>query len=1077
MIRLLLTFCLTATLVCAQTSAPQSAREAWVAGYEVMRAGEVAQNEGRLDEAISQYRGALNVFDAVQKNYPKWNAEMVAYRIRYCMEQIETLAEQQDLKRVPNRRSTQDQLRAHERQLQQAGATMQTLRDEISNLSKALDQARREAARAAEETRRAGELAAENETLRDRNSLLQDRIIEMAAIVEQREQDHGVDALRLEAAQAREALALAKEQQAASIGKLEAQLSELARKNRHLSIELESARKVDQQRTAATTEAAAGMEQLRLALADERAARRRATATSKVDQRTITSLRKHVDVLKAMIDDTTARLDEQTAILSKLKGNERMVAQHKLDLDARQQEIELLKAHSKRLEADMAAQQTEISELEDLLTALRDPDEESPEATILRKKVQDVYAKLQAETQLRTAAEFAKTQALLTIRDLETRVAGLEASLAANAPGEEISIEGEVVPAPASPGTLRVEQQELDHEAASLRTQIAELIGTIGTLPDAEKKRRLPLLRDQLNKLNARLGDLRERQAALDRKAQQNIRFAVGQVQDAQIAELAAQRADNKKMAVQLTQLEALLKNRDEDLEQAAKDAATLRRRLAEAKVETVRLQKIIDADAAPQLPDSVGLAGELKTVRRAYAGAREREALQQQRIDTLVASLAEQEAGYNALKAELTKQHQNVAEDIEAMRKDAAEAERLRQELADRDKQLDTVTRTNAKLRTVADELERRFESRMTELNKDRADFEQNRQRLEHLEAQNEELQAKYQAQVALSRAITEELQKQRAFLGTGSTPASAPLPADLQGYRELVQRLRQEQTTRAAELERLKNKTIQITAERDARSKELTDFRTELASSQDRADYRVTLLQKQIASLLEEVDVERSRGDELAKRLNQAGAIIPVPEPQEQELDQQARVQALLTDGASAQSQGKTEAARFHYQQALELDPANPTALRRQGQILVSVGDFANAADYLKQAFSQTPDDFDTLLLLGYALRQSNQLTLALSALTRAVALFPDRPDGHRGLAACYQALGWSPQAVDAQKQAFSLDTSDAQTAFQLAVYYTELTVPQMDDARRWYQTARELGAPEDPDLERILQARVAP
>ncbi len=64
--------------------------------------------------------------------------------------------------------------------------------------------------------------------------------------------------------------------------------------------------------------------------------------------------------------------------------------------------------------------------------------------------------------------------------------------------------------------------------------------------------------------------------------------------------------------------------------------------------------------------------------------------------------------------------------------------------------------------------------------------------------------------------------------------------------------------------------------------------------------------------------------------------------------------------------------EPAITHYQNALALDPLNPTAHRRLGQIALARGEYAQARQHLEHAYVRAPAQFATRVLLGelYAL-----------------------------------------------------------------------------------------------------------
>ena len=1057
-------------------SSHSEAREQWSAGYEFMQSALLARDQGDGDQALALLRKAQGAFDEVQTRHPKWNEAMIEYRLRFCAEQIEALKAQKRAPR-PADSSTAELLAKRNRELTASAQTIRAMKKEVTRLSKSLDQARRESARTAQEAQRYTELAAENDRLRERNTELKSRASELAVQSDQQTDKQGLDSLRLELSSAREQLTIAREKHKTESAKSQAQLADLSRKNRHLSIDLEAAKEAMTRRTETTVGATELIEQMQLKLDDTQAARRRAESTVKVDQQRITTLQRHVDVLQAIVDESGARMEEQLATAAGVRDQTQKIQAMALTLKGRDREIALLNATNLRLAADLAARLKEVQEMGEHLTALRDPKETSPEAAVLRLKLQDLYADLQRETQLRKAAEFAKSRVMIEIGRLEKAIAQLETSVAASRPGEEISIDGSVVPLPPAAIELRTQQAELDRQAAELRAQIADLMADIGALSPAEKAKRLPALRAELTQLTEAMDALSQRQETLNVHARQNVSAVVERVQGEQSKALAVARAQITERDVRVRELQKLLRGREADLVAAAKSAETLRQRLAQTTAQNVRLRGELGKNAAQALSGITPTAperDELQSLRQAYQAARDRELAHQSTIDGLLADLAEQERLQLELKQKLSTQHSAVTSQMAGLRKDAVETTQLRAELNQRNQDIDQLQRANAELRSVSDQLERRFAARVAELHKEESDLFANRDRLKTLTGENAALRQKYETQVALTRAISAQLAKQSGpRAGVASAAAASDEPADLPGYRQLVSTLKRNLAQAQSELQTAQAATLNRGEAADSLARELAELRGELTKTESKSDYRQTLLQKQIAKLLSELDAERSRNEDLSAQASVVTATAPKATESAADLDRAAHVQAQLNQAAAAEAQGKTEAAKWHYQSILEEAPDNLQALRRLGHLLVEFGDLENGQAYLSRAYYLNPDAEETLLPLGYALAKLGKSQMAVSMLSRAAALFPDNPDTHRALGVACRQLGWSQTAAVSLERSFELDGNSSDTAFNLAVLYTTLEKPRFDKARFWYQAARRLGAEPDPALERVLAA----
>lgn len=84
-------------------------------------------------------------------------------------------------------------------------------------------------------------------------------------------------------------------------------------------------------------------------------------------------------------------------------------------------------------------------------------------------------------------------------------------------------------------------------------------------------------------------------------------------------------------------------------------------------------------------------------------------------------------------------------------------------------------------------------------------------------------------------------------------------------------------------------------------------------------------------------------------------------------------------------------------HYQTALALDPTNVTALRRLGQIEISLGNYDTAQQHLEAAYQVAPDQRPTRQMLGemYAINGNTQEAVDL---WRSLLLGPGQLDARQ-------------------------------------------------------------------------------
>ena len=73
----------------AEETPEETARHAWMEGYEAMTQADRAAKDNSPLAALQGYEAALKVFKQVQRDYPKWNSALINYRIGYCQKKIE----------------------------------------------------------------------------------------------------------------------------------------------------------------------------------------------------------------------------------------------------------------------------------------------------------------------------------------------------------------------------------------------------------------------------------------------------------------------------------------------------------------------------------------------------------------------------------------------------------------------------------------------------------------------------------------------------------------------------------------------------------------------------------------------------------------------------------------------------------------------------------------------------------------------------------------------------------------------------------------------------------------------------
>jgi Flp pilus assembly protein TadD len=203
------------------------------------------------------------------------------------------------------------------------------------------------------------------------------------------------------------------------------------------------------------------------------------------------------------------------------------------------------------------------------------------------------------------------------------------------------------------------------------------------------------------------------------------------------------------------------------------------------------------------------------------------------------------------------------------------------------------------------------------------------------------------------------------------------------------------------------------------------------------------------------------------LGGRSEQANA--PVMEPD---------VRQAFEKGLAKFQAGQFQDAKEAFARVTELLPNYSLGWVNLGSTEYRLDQLDDAEKHLRKAVHLDPDGTQAWLTLGIIAFRKGELDASLAALSQAVYLEPDNAHAHMYLGVLARKRGWSDAAEEQLRKAVELDDSYAEAHFNLAMVYTERQPPAIELARRHYYRARALGAPADPDIERILkQAPVSP
>jgi chromosome segregation ATPase len=1038
------------------------AREEWMAGFVKLEEGGKAEESANMALALELYREALSSFLEVRRKYPSWNPSLLNYRITYCEERIRRL--EGDIKSQSGAMTQAELADVVQGQVEKISALTEEngdLKRKLALASEALERARREAARTVGAGEDIKQLMAEKKAVEDENRLHKVQIEQLSAELKTLRDATG---LREAAKKLADELARTKERET----QLEKAFDVYRRAYENVKARLKDTsleREAAQREQQALQQKVAALEERNAALGREMESQRQATSGAQNQIQALERKLKAKDDELAAARDAAAQFEKEALRLRTFRDRSVEVAGEKGKLVAQVQEL--------------LAQKKQLGDRVDTLQAsLRDSETKAKDAgnalADLRKKLDDKEkatekAVTQLEKDVAAAREevAAKAAAIIgleeRLKQKDDQVEQLTAELrSARQAGhaQEDGIDGErddgegpdaVAGKQKALEELDRKQREIEEKLAAKEQELARL-NALGSGAAAADQ----WIKGERRKLVARVDDLEDKLAESTRTVE-TLTAQTADLEDARKAAVAKLEARNEQEEV-AKRLRADLDEARAELARQKDIAETQKKQLAE----TAALGRMLKAkeDALKDEQDRVGdLREKLEASQTALQTVR-------QELDN--AAFAEKRLKHQV--AMLEKQNLDISREarekgLSRKKWDVLEAQ-LREQLTEAQDVAKTLEQERDRLTAKIDEqvrLLRRQEDSIAKLEAKQAEFETERRK-------DEEKLNELRAEMKLMQAKTEVVDGLAASL----TDADANL-------KKLVAELEQARERRDAAVAQVRDMQTQI----EDRQREIQNYRQMLEQKQGDGVGAEGKLVKQVRELSRQLEKESQRRRALEAALAQQGSagnqnVTRTPEPApvstDAERDRREREQLMLLrgylrQGLAAEKGGNIEAARWNYQRVLDHDGENEVAAQRLGLIAAEQGDDEEAVRYLKRAFHLDPDDLNTLLPLGFALVRQSSPDLAISMLSRAVALEPDNPDAHRCLGIACSTLGWYDAAEVQFRRTYKLDEKDAENAFNMAVLLATREPPRLEEAKKWYARAKELGVAADPGLDAVF------
>ena len=182
-------------------------------------------------------------------------------------------------------------------------------------------------------------------------------------------------------------------------------------------------------------------------------------------------------------------------------------------------------------------------------------------------------------------------------------------------------------------------------------------------------------------------------------------------------------------------------------------------------------------------------------------------------------------------------------------------------------------------------------------------------------------------------------------------------------------------------------------------------------------------------------------------------------------------AEVKPLAEQAKKAFEGEKYSDSERLYEKALQLSPNNVYLQSNKAVVQFRLGKYKQAEESFKKALAIAPEDAFCWSTIGIVYYSEQKYDDAVNALTKSLAINPRNPTAHNYLGITAAQKGWLEAAQKELESAIQLDPKYADAWFNLAVTHTTKQPPDIEEAKKAYKKAIELGAGKDADMEALL------
>ena len=166
----------------------------------------------------------------------------------------------------------------------------------------------------------------------------------------------------------------------------------------------------------------------------------------------------------------------------------------------------------------------------------------------------------------------------------------------------------------------------------------------------------------------------------------------------------------------------------------------------------------------------------------------------------------------------------------------------------------------------------------------------------------------------------------------------------------------------------------------------------------------------------------------------------------------------------GVALYGKGKTEAALWHYSEALRIRPKYADAHNNMGNVLVKQNKIEEAIKHYFKALQINPNFEIAHNNIGNALSKLNRTTEAIQHISMALQINPDYANAHNNLAAILMNMGENDKAITHYLKALRIDPDSAEAHNNLGVAL--INKGEIDKAIKHYTSALEIN-PEGAEI----------